>query len=407
VVSRRLRQKKKKKAEEVATLKAEKKTLDAQIEKDDACIEKNKGKTGDAIEICDPVRLSTDKRGEVEKEIGVKKAAIETGEKEFATLEKVASDKQTEVNDLKANLESYDRAAIALRLGKSTAFANAEIYGSDEIKDPECCDQDMRHVATAVHNIVEDFYKQSYIDEVCTTLFTSTADGEIDNRAFSEFSQRFEYKSVVKDLDPVPGKTSLFEICQVHIAHEADAREKIAAGRLNIAEKEIEIAKIKSFAAGEEIKRAASLSAQARKDKNAATAKITQVRNSKKNASENLKTILTTLENSREALVLLKASIPDYTTGAVDLSTLINSVCTPSAAEWLKKPFAPLFSNEKERSAQCRKLRDAEQNGTKEEQRDALENAFGKVMGAIEQIDVVIQKIKVDSMNFDDDGGKE
>ena len=169
------------------------------------------------------------------------------GDLETATSTQEAADKKVKdaeknLADRQATLADLERGLNDMRLGKAEAFA----YGRIErgwLEDGHYA-RGMRRVAKAVETIVTDFYDQGYVQEVCTTIFTSMVDGEIDERTFDEFAEQFQIpnkeKNGAKSFEN--RETTVPQLCLDHIALTAEAEIKKAREDIKRIKKDTEFA---------------------------------------------------------------------------------------------------------------------------------------------------------------------
>ena len=143
-----------------------------------------------------------------------------------ANADQSVKDAEKNLTDRQETLAELERGLKDMRLGKADAFAHGHIeeVWADEIS----ATRDMFFVAQSVEKIVTDFYDQGYVQEVCTTIFTSMVDGEIDERTFDQFAEQFaipngeDPKALTNRWINVP------ELCLDHIAQIADEEKKKA-----------------------------------------------------------------------------------------------------------------------------------------------------------------------------------
>ncbi|MHA7872353.1 MAG: hypothetical protein ACX939_08390, partial [Hyphococcus sp.] len=188
------------------------------VKKDDACKALPEGERAEKCK--SPFPLSKGDRDKLDEDIKTQQAAIDGAEKEKEALDKKAGDDAKRVTDLNANIEALERAADGLRLGQSTASAIATL--GQRATQPALGDKSMKYVSYAVMNIVDSFYSESYIDEVCTTLFTAIADDNISRDALREVLEIFEYPIGEFRNSPWLRKRSLIGVCKAHIASELE-----------------------------------------------------------------------------------------------------------------------------------------------------------------------------------------
>jgi len=185
-------------------------------------------------------------------------AEIQAEREALTPLESTLATEQSELNKLEAEQKSkeadasqaeqthqYMKEALdAARFGRATASTSAFYENLGKPYQPS--EKAMKYVSRSVTDIVQSFFDESYIDEVCTTLFTSAADGELAQLAMEEFKRQisFEYKKNAGD--EVSDTTSVFEICKRHIAEDAKNSEELANEKLSIASSKLKDVKLQN-----------------------------------------------------------------------------------------------------------------------------------------------------------------
>lgn len=127
-------------------------------------------------------------------------------------------------------LASVTETLEAARQGRVTAATRAyfeDLGGSQSYLAHARDASSVKHVTEAVDKIVSSFFRESYIDEVCTSIFTGMADGSIDPLTSELFAQEFDYRQKASNGMPngLIDKKNLFTLCEGHIAGDVDEYE--------------------------------------------------------------------------------------------------------------------------------------------------------------------------------------
>ncbi|MEM9618655.1 MAG: hypothetical protein AAF936_11900 [Pseudomonadota bacterium] len=296
------------------------------------------------------------------KELKEKKDEVEAADEALTKAEGEAKTKTANAEDTAKTLEYMEEAVEAARFGRTTASAQAY---AENLSFTNTINKDTaQSVATAVENIVGKFYEQSYIDDVCTTMFTSAADGELDDDAFRQFAKRFKFQPGLNNLNPVPDKTSLFQLCEVRIAQQAAKEEKLARERLQFAAEQTKLAKEREAEALQKEKDAKAKEEQAENAIQAATAKIKDAATKAASADKQARAAEGRIKQAEklhrellsqvDALLVVVDKVLLLTNNVEAYEELVKSVCVGGMDA--KKIFARMFVNEALRAEQCKKL---------------------------------------------------
>ena len=138
-----------------------------------------KAKTGDDAAAPEAIQSA-------QNDLDVQKGKVEDAKVALSRANQAASLANKNLTDAKQEVEFLEQVLRENLNGQASTAGQAFL---EQVKNSNQIDAETsNHLSKAVVNIVKEFYDQTFFEEVCTTIFTSMVDGDLDDQALESVS---------------------------------------------------------------------------------------------------------------------------------------------------------------------------------------------------------------------------